>query len=200
MAHDTVLLINSLHALQKGHDQAVVDYVDFCYPGLKEQISNLSWVLRGIVAGDIPSKRLVIETVPSHDLSDHPFEELFQFSSDRNSSELGEPSSEEASQMSKEAVNTPQNDAAVGPSDQELSNEHVQGTIESVQDTQPDSTFESLQSFSPSTEIQRGSLSSPIISYSESVQSSAYNEQSDYDEEPHTHQAAQAWLLCIACD
>ncbi|KAH7305372.1 hypothetical protein BKA65DRAFT_486019 [Rhexocercosporidium sp. MPI-PUGE-AT-0058] len=177
----------SLHALRKGHDQAVVDYVDFCYPGLKEQISNLPWVLRGIVAGDIPTKRLVIETIPSHDLSNRPFEELFEFSSDRNSSALGEPSSEEPSQMSKQAVNTPQTGAAVGPSEQKQANEHVQGTIESVQDTQPDSTFESLQSFSPRTEIQNGSLSSPIIGYSECVHSSAYNEQSDHHEEPHRH-------------
>ncbi|CZT52853.1 uncharacterized protein RSE6_14241 [Rhynchosporium secalis] len=79
----------NLHAPPKGHDQAVIDYVDFCYPGLKEQMRNLSWVLRGIAAGDIPTKQLVIETVPSHDLSDYPFEELFRFSSDRSSSELG---------------------------------------------------------------------------------------------------------------
>ncbi|PVH67755.1 hypothetical protein DL98DRAFT_542915 [Cadophora sp. DSE1049] len=69
---------SSLYALRNGHDQAVVDYVDFCYPGLKEQISNLLCVLRGILAN-------------------HPFEELFQFSSDRNSSELGEPSDAERS-------------------------------------------------------------------------------------------------------
>ncbi|PVH67756.1 hypothetical protein DL98DRAFT_637461 [Cadophora sp. DSE1049] len=81
---------SSLYALRNGHDQAVVDYVDFCYPGLKEQISNLSCVLRGILASEIPTKRLVIETIQYHELSDHPFEELFQFSSDRNSSELGE--------------------------------------------------------------------------------------------------------------
>ncbi|PVH67443.1 hypothetical protein DL98DRAFT_600487 [Cadophora sp. DSE1049] len=154
-----------------------------CYPGLKEQISNLSCVLPGIVASDIPTKQLVIETIPSHDLSDHPFEELFQFSSDRNSSELGEPSSEEPSQMSKEAVNTPQTDTAVGPSDQRQANERVQGTIESVQDTQPDSTSKSLQSFSPSTEIKNGSLSNPIIDYSESAHPSAYHEQSDHHEE-----------------
>ncbi|XMA13673.1 hypothetical protein WAI453_006464 [Rhynchosporium graminicola] len=78
-----------LHAPPKGHDQAVIDYVDFCYPGLKEQMRNLSWVLRGIAAGDIPTKQLVIETVLSYDLSDYPFEELFRFSSDRSSSELG---------------------------------------------------------------------------------------------------------------
>ncbi|KAH6704297.1 hypothetical protein BKA61DRAFT_581525 [Leptodontidium sp. MPI-SDFR-AT-0119] len=111
-----------------------------------------------------------------------PFEELFQFSSDRSSSELGEPS-EEPSQMSKEAVNTPRTDTAVGPSDQRQANERVQGTIESFQDTRPDSTSESLRSFSPSTEIKNGSLSNPIIDYSKSARPSAYHEQSDHQGE-----------------
>ena len=53
MALDTSSLIYSLYALRKGHDQAIVEYVDFCYPGLEEQISNLSGFLRGIVASDI---------------------------------------------------------------------------------------------------------------------------------------------------
>ncbi|KAH6714609.1 hypothetical protein BKA61DRAFT_575339 [Leptodontidium sp. MPI-SDFR-AT-0119] len=181
MALGTGSLIFSLYALRKGHDQAVVDYVDFCYPGLKEQISNLSCVLGGILASE-ETKRLVIETIPYHHLSDHPFEELFQFSSDRNSSKLGEPSSEELSPMSKGAVNTSQTDTAVGPSDQRQANERVQGTIESVKVTQPDSTSESLQSLSPSTEIKNGSLSNSIIDYSESAHPSASHEQSDRHE------------------
>lgn len=183
MALDTGSLIYSLHALRKGHDQAIVDYVDFCYPGLEEQISNLSGFLRGIVASDIPTKRLVIETIPSHDLSDHPFEELFQFSGDLNSSELGEPSSEERSQMSTETVNTAQTNTAVGPLDQRQAHERLQGTIESVQVTQRDSISESLQSLSPSTEIKSGSLSNSIIDCSESAHPLAYHEQSNHHEE-----------------
>ena len=83
-------------------------------------------------------------------------EELFQCSSDRNSSKVGEPSSKEPFQMSKETINTPQTDTAVGTTDQRQSNDHVQGTPELVRDTQPDSTLESLQSFSPSTKIKDG--------------------------------------------
>jgi hypothetical protein len=48
------LMIISLHALQKGQDQDVVDYIDFWYPGLKEQIRNLSSLFPGIIASGPP--------------------------------------------------------------------------------------------------------------------------------------------------
>lgn len=125
----------------------------------------------------------MIETTPFHDLSKHSFEELFQFSSDRNSSELGELSSEEPSQMSKQAVDTPQTNTPIGRSDQRQFNERVPGTIESVQDTLPDSPSENLQSFSPSSETKNGSPSYSLIGYSESAHLSAHHEQSDHHEE-----------------
>jgi hypothetical protein len=71
------LLIISLCTLRKGQDQDVVDYIDLCHPGLKEQISNLSFLLPGIVASGLPSEWLVIETIPYHELLDYPFEKLF---------------------------------------------------------------------------------------------------------------------------
>ena len=156
-------LIISLCALRRGHDQGVVDYVGLCHPGLKEQISNLSFVLRGIVASELPPKRLVIETIPDHDLSDHPFEELFQFSNDRNLSKLGDPPSEEPSQMSREDVDARQNDTAVSPSDPTQANKRVRGTIESVQVMHPDCTSESLRLRSFSTEIKNKNLLNFII-------------------------------------
>lgn len=75
MALDTGPLIFNLYVLRKGkgHEQAVVD---FYYLGLKEQINDLFCVFRGIPASKIPTKRLVIETILYHNLSEHPFEEL----------------------------------------------------------------------------------------------------------------------------
>ena len=90
------------------------------------------------------------ENIPYYELSDYPFEELFQFSNDRESSKLGDFPSEEPpqpSQMYTEAVDAEQADAAAGPSNQghtiaQLS--HAQGTLESVETMRPDCTSKSL--------------------------------------------------------
>jgi hypothetical protein len=132
---------------------------------LKEQISNLSSLLPGIIAGRLPSKWLVIETIPHHELSDYPFEELFQFSNDRES-KLGNLRSEEPSQPPQVHVN-----------EQLL---YTQGTIESVQSIRPDCTSESLQSRSLNIEIEDGNLSNSATDYSEYTHSSACHERSDY--------------------
>jgi hypothetical protein len=73
---------------------------------LKEQIGNLSPLLPGIIASGLLSKLLVIETIPAHELSDHPLEELFQFSNDRESSKLGDLPLEEPSQPSQMPMET----------------------------------------------------------------------------------------------
>jgi hypothetical protein len=161
-------LIISLFALAlgKNQDQDVVDYIDVCHPGLKEQISNLASLVPGIIAGGLPSKWLVIETIPHYELSDHPFEELFQFFNDRESSQLGGLRSEEPSQPPQVHAN-----------EQLL---YAQGTTESVQSIRPDCTSESLQSRSLSVEIEDGNLSNSTTNYSEFAQPSAYHEKSDY--------------------
>ena len=87
----------------------------------------------------------MIETVPDHELSEHPFEELFEFSNDGESSKLSGLASEEPtqpSQMPTDTVNTRQANAAVGLSDQGHANEqlsYAQETIESVQSVLLDS-------------------------------------------------------------
>jgi hypothetical protein len=94
----------SLYALRKGQDQDVVDYINLCHSGLKEQISNLSSLLPGIIAGRLPLKWLVIETIPYYELSDYPFEELFQFSNNCEL-KLGNLRLEELSQPPQVHVN-----------------------------------------------------------------------------------------------
>jgi hypothetical protein len=131
----------------------------------------------------------MIETIPHHELSDHPFEELFQFSNDRESSKLGDLPSEEPSQPSQmpmETVDVRQADAAVGPSDQGHANEqlsYAQGTIEPVQGMRPDCTSENLQSCFLCVEIEDGNPSNSTTDCSEFAHPSAYHEKSDYHQE-----------------
>ena len=86
----------------------------------------------------------MIETVPHHELSDHPFEELFQFFNDRDSIKLGGFPSEEPSQLCMETVDARQADAAVLPSDQGYANKQLSYARESSRSICPDRTSESL--------------------------------------------------------
>lgn len=142
-----------------------MDYIDLYHPGLKEQISNLSSMPPRMAASRLLSKWLVIETILHHKLSDYPFEELLQFSNDRES-KLGDLRSEELSQPPQMHVK-----------EQLL---YTQGTIESVQSIHPDCTSESLQSRSLSIEIKDGNLSNFTTDYSEYTHSSVCHERSDY--------------------
>jgi hypothetical protein len=179
----------SLHALRKGRDQDVVDYINLWHPKLKEQISNLSPLLPGIIAGGPPSNWLVIETIPHNELDCYSLEALFQFSNYRESPELGDLPSEEPSQPSQmpmKTVDARQVDAAVGPSDRGHANDqpsYAQGIIESVQSMRPDRASVSLQSRSPSAEVGDGSLSNSTTDYSEYTRPSACHEKSDYHKE-----------------
>lgn len=133
----------------------------------------------------------MIEVIPCHELSKHPFEELFQFSNDHESSKLGEPPSEEPSQPSQvpmETVDARQADAAVGPSsDQGHANEqlsYAQGTRESVQNIRPDYTSESLRSRSPSADIEDGNPSNSITDYGELAHLSEKSDSRELNQQP----------------
>jgi hypothetical protein len=126
----------------------------------------LSSFLPYIVTGELLSRRLVIETIPHHELSDHPFEELFQFANDLELSNFGDLRSEEQSLPSQVQGN------------KQLP--YAQGTIESVQSMRPDCTSESLQSRSLSVEIEDGNPSTSTTDYSEFPHPSACREKSDY--------------------
>lgn len=66
-----------------------MDYIGLCHPGLTEQIGDLSALLPDLEEHGLPAdKRLVIETIPRHELSGHPLEGLFQFSNDHDSEPL----------------------------------------------------------------------------------------------------------------
>jgi hypothetical protein len=134
---------------------------------LKEQISNLSSLLPSITASGPPSNWLLIETIPHHELSDYPFEELFQFSNYHESSQLDDFPSEEPSQPPQVHAN-----------EQLL---YAQGTTESVQSIRPDCTSKSLQSRSLNVEIEDGNLFNSTTDYSEFAQPSACR--SDYYQE-----------------
>lgn len=83
------MLISRLNRLLQHQRQEVVDYIGLCHPGLKGQIRDLSDLLLGLEEHGLPSdKWLVIETIPSHDLKNHPKEVLFQLSKDRDSEPL----------------------------------------------------------------------------------------------------------------
>jgi len=110
----------------------------------------------------------VIETIPHYELSNYPFEELFQFS---NNSELSK------------LVDVQQVDAAVGPSDQghaDTQLSYIQDTIDPVQNMRPGSISESLQSRSPSADINNGGPSSSVTDYSEYARALAYQGKSDH--------------------
>ena len=131
----------------------------------------------------------MIETIPYHELSDRPFEELFQFSNDAESSKRSDLSSEEQPQLSQippDTVDTRQADAVSPSSDQGHANNQLsstQGTMESVRNIRPDYTSESLQSRSTSVDIEDGNPSNSLTDYSELAQPSAYNEESDHYQE-----------------
>ena len=122
---------------------------------MKEQISNLSSLLPGIFETGLSSKRLVIETIPCYELLNYPFEKLFQFSNNSESSKL----------VDARQVNTAVGPSNQGHADKQLS--YVQDTIESVQNMCPGSISESLQSRSPSADIDNGGPSSSVTDYSE---------------------------------
>jgi hypothetical protein len=68
--------------------KAFLDYIDILHPNLKEDTSNLSAILPSIVESGLPSKRIVLETYSSDrlaELSNRPFNELFQFCTGRDS-------------------------------------------------------------------------------------------------------------------
>ena len=67
-----------LHALSEPQHQEVVDYIDYCHKGLKEQMSTLSSLLPRLIADGPPSTWLVIEIAARHELPNHSFEELFK--------------------------------------------------------------------------------------------------------------------------
>lgn len=70
-----------LHGLLRCQIETFLDYIDSCHPGLKEQISNLSALLPGIIDHGLPPQQLVLETLPPSQLSDRSLDELFQLSS-----------------------------------------------------------------------------------------------------------------------
>jgi hypothetical protein len=70
------------------------------------EISNLSFLLLGIIAQGLPSEWLLIETIPRHELSDHLLKELFQFFSYYESSKLGVLPLEKSSQSSQMPMDT----------------------------------------------------------------------------------------------
>jgi hypothetical protein len=183
-------MIISLHALRKGQDQDVVDYINLWHPKLKGQISNLSSLLPGIIASGPPSNWLVIETIPHNELDCYSLEALFRFSNYRESPELGDLPSEEPSQPSQmpmKTVNARQVGAAVRPSDRGHANDqpsYAQGIIESVQSMRPDRASVSLQSRSPSAEVEDRNLSNSTTDYSEYTRPiSAFHEKFDYYKE-----------------
>jgi hypothetical protein len=62
--------------------KAFLDYIDFVHPNLREHLSNLSHFLPGIVENVLSSKRIILETYASDELSElcnRPLKELFQF-------------------------------------------------------------------------------------------------------------------------
>jgi hypothetical protein len=65
-----------------------LDYIDFLHPDLKQQTSNLSAILLGIVESGLPARKTVLETYTSDrlgELSSRPFSELFEFCAVRDS-------------------------------------------------------------------------------------------------------------------
>jgi hypothetical protein len=76
----------------------------------------LSSFLLSIITSELPLKRLVIKTIPCHELSDRPFKELFEFCNNSESSKLGDLLSEEPSQMLIKTADARPADTAVGPS------------------------------------------------------------------------------------
>ncbi|KAG0644963.1 Type V myosin heavy chain MYO2 [Hyphodiscus hymeniophilus] len=186
---------------KKGHYQDVVDCIELHHPGIKEQISNLSFLLRGMDESKLPPKRLVIETLPYHELADHPFEELFQFSNISTSPKQSDLSEEQSrpSQIPIDTVDNRQADAAVGPSsDQGQANEqisHTQGTSDAVKNVRPGYISESLRSRSLSADIEDGKPSNSITDYGEFAHlfekpdSEEFNQQSTTDmEDPSSFQ------------
>lgn len=62
--------------------KSFLDYIDILHPDLREDLSDLSALLPSIVENGLPSKRIVLETYPSDQLShlcNRPLKELFQF-------------------------------------------------------------------------------------------------------------------------
>ena len=115
----------------------------------------------------------MIETIPHHELLDHSFEELFQFSNISASPKRSDLSEEQSrlSQIPIDTVDTRQADAALRPSpDQGQANEQIsytQGTREAVKNDRPDYTSESLRSRSLSADIEDGNPSNSITDYGE---------------------------------
>ena len=64
--------------------QHLLDYIDQCHPGLREELSNLFAVLASAIDHGLPRQLLTIETISYQELrakQDFNFEEMFQFSS-----------------------------------------------------------------------------------------------------------------------
>jgi hypothetical protein len=96
-------------------------------------------LLLGIISHGFPPQWLVLETIPRHELSDHPLEELFQFSNYYESSEPVDRLLGKLFQLPMDTVDTRRADAVIDPSlDQVLTNQssfYGQDAIESVQST-----------------------------------------------------------------
>lgn len=66
---------------------SLLDYIDFLHPGLKEDTSNLSAILPGIIDCGLPPQKIVLETYSIDrldELYNQPFNELFKFCSGSN--------------------------------------------------------------------------------------------------------------------
>jgi hypothetical protein len=151
--------------------QDFVDYIDFIQPGLKEQIRNLSAILRQIIDDQLPPQKLVLETLtpnPLPQLRNMPLEELFRFDTDIIDS------------YQASAVASPSPDQ--GCADQQLF--YAQGAIKLGQDIRPEYTSGSLQRQSPSTEIKDGNPSHSTPDCSKYIHLSVCHEQSDYHQKP----------------
>lgn len=166
-----------------------MEYIDSYHPGLKEQISSLSSRLPSIIATGLPSQRLLIETIPYHELSNHSFEELFQCRNIGEPSKLSDLPPEEPSQPPRVAIATIEARQAVavgGPSsDQGHANEQLPHTQSLIEPACPDHTSESIQSRSSSVGIKDEDPSNYTTDCSEFAYILAHQERSDHHQEPN---------------
>ncbi|OBT87255.1 hypothetical protein VE02_02940 [Pseudogymnoascus sp. 03VT05] len=59
----------NIHKFPRHQIKPFLDYIDFLHPGLREDLSDLSALLTSIVENGLPSKRIVLETYASDQLS-----------------------------------------------------------------------------------------------------------------------------------